>query len=142
MLSYEIDGSILTLRASGLTTPGQRQPVFDAIREDTSVPKDALVLIDVRQFDFDLREYLLADRLRALFFNLGPKCGPTLAVVIPSGLGADQARVLKSKAIDFGMRVSLFIDEQRARDWLSCFGMGLANHTTPRQMQRSTWPVT
>src|SRR5579863_7738537 len=119
MLSYEIDGSILTLRACGTTTLGQRQPVFDAIRADTSVPKAALLLIDVRQFDFGLSEYLLADRLRVFFDHLGPKCGPALAVVIPSGLSADQARVFKAKAIDFGMRVSLFSDEQSARDWLN-----------------------
>src|ERR1700730_16666864 len=71
MLSYEIDESILTLRASGTTTLAQRQPVFDAIRDDTSVPKDALILIDVREFDFGLSEYLLADRLRVLFDHLG-----------------------------------------------------------------------
>jgi hypothetical protein len=119
MLSYEIDGSILTVRASGTTTLAQRQPVFDAIRDDTSVPQDALILIDVREFDFGLSEYLLSDRLRVFFDHLGAKCGPMLAVIIPSGLGADQARVFKSKAIDFGMRVRLFSDEQSAREWLN-----------------------
>jgi hypothetical protein len=121
MLSYEIDGSILTLRASGSTTLGQRQAVFDAIRDDTSVPRDALILIDVRQYDFGMSAYLLADRLRIFFDHLGPKCGPALAVIIPSGLAADQARVFKSKAIDFGLRVNLFSDEQLARDWLNAY---------------------
>jgi hypothetical protein len=120
MLSYEIDGSILTIRASGRTTIAQRQLVFDAIRDDMNVPKHALILIDIHQLD-DMNEYLLADRLRVLFDHLGPKCGQTLAVIIPSALGADQARVWKSKPIDFGLRVSLFTDEQLARDWLNSY---------------------
>jgi hypothetical protein len=121
MLSYEIDGSILTLRASGTTTLGQRQSVFDAIRADPRVPNNALLLIDVRHYDFGMSAYLLGDRLRIFFDFLGPKCGAALAVIIPAGLGADQVHAFKSKAIDFGLRVDLFSDEQLARDWLNTY---------------------
>jgi hypothetical protein len=100
--------------------PAQRQTVFDAIRDDMNVPKNALILIDVHRLD-DMNEYLLTDRLRVLFEHLGPKCGLVLAVIVPSGLGADQARAWKSKPIDLGMRVSLFTDEQLARDWLNTY---------------------
>jgi hypothetical protein len=47
-LSYEIDDSILTLRASGTPTLNVRQPVFDAMWADACVPHGALLLIDAR----------------------------------------------------------------------------------------------
>ena len=119
MLSYEIDGSILTLRASGTTTRDQREPVFDAIRADTSVPKDALVLIDVREVDVGMSEYVVVERLRILIDQLGPKCGPICALIVPPG--TDQWRTFKTKGIDFGLRVNLFSDEQLARDWLNTY---------------------
>jgi hypothetical protein len=118
MVSYESDGSVLTLRASGTTTISERQPVFDAIRADASVPKDALLLLDVREVDVGMSEYAVVERLRVLFDELGPKLGPVCAMIVPQGL-AEQGRFFQTEAIGIGLRVGLFSDELSARRWLT-----------------------
>jgi hypothetical protein len=70
MVSYEIDGSILTFRASGTTTVERREPVFAAVRADARVPNGALVLLDVREVD--VSKHVVVERLRVLLDQLGP----------------------------------------------------------------------
>ena|ERR1700676_2300383 len=118
MLSYEINGSILTLRASGTTTLDERKPVFDAIRADAAVPDNALILIDAREVFIGMSEPVVVERLRVLLDQLGGKLGRRCALVIDPG-GADQAEIFKTEAPAFGLRVSLFTNEQLARDWLN-----------------------
>jgi hypothetical protein len=69
VFSYEVDGSILILRASGTTTLSERQRVFNAVRADAAVPSDALLLLDVREVDvregdLAMSEYTGVERLR------------------------------------------------------------------------------
>jgi|ERR1017187_7388497 hypothetical protein len=118
MVSYEIDGSILTFRASGTTTRDQREPVFAAVRADAHVPNGALVLLDVREVDVGMSAPVVIERLRVLFDLLGPKLGTTCAVIITPELG-DQASLFQTEATGFGLRVKLFSDERIARRWLN-----------------------
>jgi len=118
MVSYEIDGSILTFRASGTTTRDQREPVFAAVRADARVPNGALVLLDVREVDVGMSAPVVVERLRVLFDLLGPKLGTTCAVIITPELG-DQASLFQTEATGFGLRVKLFSDERIARRWLN-----------------------
>ena len=120
MLSYETDGSILTLRASGTTTRGEREPVFDAVRADAGVPNGALLLLDVREVDVWMSEYVVIERLRVLLDQLGPKLGPACAMIITPRV-ADQARIFQAEGAGFALRVGLFSDEQSARKWLNAY---------------------
>jgi hypothetical protein len=117
MLSYEIDGPVLTLRASGTTTLSERQPVFEAVRADANVPNGALVLLDVREVDVGMGGPTVVERLRVLLDQLGPKIGPVCAMIVPPGL-AEQARLFQVAGIGAGLKVGLFSDEQSAREWL------------------------
>jgi hypothetical protein len=49
MLSYEIDGDVLTLRVTGVPTDIERTTVYAAIRSDSRVPAGAFLLLDVRK---------------------------------------------------------------------------------------------
>ena len=118
MVSYEIDGSILILRASGTTTRDQRVPVLDAVRADARVPNGALLMIDVREVDVGMSKPVVVERLRLLFDLLGPKLGPACALIVTPGLGGDQASIFQAEAAGFGLRVELFSDERTARQWL------------------------
>ena len=118
MVSYEINGSILTFRASGTTTREQREPVFEAVRADVSVPNGALVLLDVREVDVGMSTHVVLERLRVLFDLLGPKLGPACALVLTPELG-EQASIFQTEALGFGLRAKLFSDEQTARQWLT-----------------------
>jgi hypothetical protein len=69
MVPYEIDGSILVFRASGTTTLGQREPVFDAVRADGRVPNGALLLLDVREVDVGMSKRIVTERLRVLWIS-------------------------------------------------------------------------
>ena len=120
MVSYEIDGSILTLRASGTTTLNEREPVFAAVRADASVPNGALLLLDVREVDVGMSKPVVVERLRVLLDQLGPKLGPLCAMIITSDLG-DQAQIFQTEGIGFGLRVGLFSDEPSAREWLKAY---------------------
>lgn len=86
-------------------------------------------MLDAREIDVGISEYVVGERLRVLFDQLGPKCGRNCAVIIPSGLGADQMRMFKERAVDFGLRLSLFNDEQLARDWLTGQRQDRVQHT-------------
>ena len=121
MVSYTIDDSILTLRASGETTMlHEHEPVFETLRADGDVPAGALVMLDVREVDVDINEYAVPERLRILFDQLGPKLGPVCAMLVRAGR-IEQARLFQTRAIAFGLLVALFSDEQPAREWLkSC----------------------
>jgi hypothetical protein len=125
MVSYEISGSILTFRASGTTSVGERKPIFDAIRADASVPNNALILLDVREVDVGMSEHAVVERLRVLLDQLGPKLGPACAMLVPQGL-AEQGRLFQTEAIGFGLRVRLFSDELTARQWLTNQSRGLS----------------
>jgi hypothetical protein len=120
MLSYEIDGSVLTLRGSGTITLQQRLHLFAAVRADAGVPNGALVLLDVRGIDVDLHDHAVIERTRVLVDQLGPKLGPACAIIIP--LAPDeQSRIYQDAASDVGLRVRFFRDEPSARQWLNAF---------------------
>jgi len=120
MLSYEIDGLILTLRASGTTTIAQRKPVFDAVRADLRVPNGALILLDVRKVEAGMGKHVVIERLRVLLDELGPKLGPACAMIVTLRI-LDQASMFQAEAVGFGLLVKLFSDEPTARQWLGAY---------------------
>ena len=120
-LSYEIAGSILTLRASGTPTLKERKPVYDAVRADAAVPNGARLLLDIREIDSAMySEHAVVERLRVLIDQLGPKLGSLCAMVVsPSPM--NQAHIMEEAGNGVGLRVALFTDEPSAREWLSTY---------------------
>ena len=120
-LSYETDGSILTLRASGTPTLKERKPVYDAVRADPAVPKGARLLLDVREIDVAMySDHAAVERFRVLIDQLGPKLGPVCAIIAAPWL-MKQMRVMQEAASGVGLRICLFTDEPSARHWLSTY---------------------
>jgi len=120
-LSYEIAGSILTLRASGTPTLKERQPVYDAVRADAAVPNGAQLLLDIREIDAAMySEHAVVERLRVLIDQLGPKLGSVCAMLISPSL-MTQGRIMQEAGSGVGLRVFLFTDEPSARHWLSTY---------------------
>lgn len=120
-LSYEIAGSILTLRASGTPTQKERKPVYDAVRTDAAVPNGARLLLDIRKIDAVMySEHAAVERLRVLIDALGPKLGPVCAMVVAPSL-MNQGRLIQEAGSGVGLRVALFTDEPSARHWLSAY---------------------
>ena len=119
--SYEIAGSLLTLRASGTPTLKERQPVYDAVRADAAVPNGAQLLLDIREIDAAMySEYAVDERLRVLIDQLGPKLGSECALVVAPSL-MNQERIMQEAGSGVGLRVSLFMDEPSARKWLGTY---------------------
>ena len=117
MLSYEVDGSILILRASGTSTADERGSALDAVRADERVPNGAPLLLDAREVDVIADRQVLVERLRTLLHHLGPKLGQVCAVLVAPRV-RDQAGMFKTEAVGIGLRVELFSDETAARRWL------------------------
>jgi hypothetical protein len=120
VFSYEVDGSILILRASGTTTLSERQRVFNAgpMRPfrlmrcccSTSVRSTSVRAISPSANTPGLNAYVLVDQL-------GRKLGPVCAVIVSPGL-AEQSRLFQDAGSGVGLRVGLFRDEPSARQWL------------------------
>jgi hypothetical protein len=117
MISYETDGRILTLRATGTTTLAQRIPVFAAIRDDPRVPDAALLLIDARTTDAAANEHVVVEHVRVLFEVLGNKLGTLCAMIVAPQIDPS-ARLFQNRALDLALEVSIFDDEVSARRWL------------------------
>jgi hypothetical protein len=120
LLSYEVDDSILTLRASGTATAEERQSVLDAVRTDERVPSGAPLLLDVREIDGVADKQVMVERLRLLLRHLGPKLGKVCALLVAPRV-REQADIFQREAIGIGLRVELFGNEPSARRWLSTY---------------------
>ena len=81
MISYRVDGPILVLTL-GVSTWVERSALYETIRADPSVPNNALLLIDARQFQDAVTEPLLRQRFALLRQQLGPKLGQVCAILV------------------------------------------------------------
>jgi hypothetical protein len=119
LLSYEVDGSILIVRASGTTTNDEREAVSDAVRADERVRNGAPLLLDAREVDGIGDRQAVVERLRSLLQHLGPKLGQVCALLVTPKV-RDQADTFKTEAVRIGLRVELFADEAAARPVAQC----------------------
>ena len=120
MLTYSIEGSILTIVATGTTSPEDRQQFYAGIEADPRVPRRALLLVDGRRADPTRDVLELGDRVHLIAQLLGPKMGPVCAIIAPPRLTPD-ANYLRAAGGQFGIRVAVFNDEPEARRWLATF---------------------
>jgi hypothetical protein len=120
MLSYECDGSVLTLTLRGTPHELQRTMVYSDIAADPRVPEAALLLVDIRRSDAIDDAADIERRARLLAERLGPKLGAACAVIVPPRL-AEAAALFQSMAPQLGLRIGLFRDEPEARQWLATF---------------------
>ena len=120
MLSYEIDGSILILRASGTATAEERASALDAVRADERVPSGAPLLLDAREVDGIAGKQVVVERLHMLLQHLGPKLGQVCALLVASRV-REQADIFQREAVGIGLRVELFGNEPSALRWLKTY---------------------
>jgi hypothetical protein len=120
LLSYEVDGSILIVRASGTTTADERQSVSNAVRADERIPNGAPLLLDAREVDVIAGKQVMVERLRGLLHHLGPKLGQVCALLVTQRV-REQADIFQRVAVGIGLRVELFGDEPAARRWLNTY---------------------
>jgi len=119
MLSYEFEASILIIRASGESTPEDRQLLLRIIREDPQIPQGSPVLLDLRKIDVTC-ELTPAERFSLMVEQLGPKMGWVCALLPPSK-PTDETKTFQVAGGSFGLRVEVFHDESSARKWLARF---------------------
>jgi hypothetical protein len=112
LLSYEVDGSILILRASGTATAEERESVLDAVRADAHVPSGPPLLLDLREIDGIADKQVMVERLRMLPQHLGPKLGPGCALLVAP-------------------RVREQADIFRQRRWVSAYGSNISATSHP-----------
>ncbi len=120
MLTYEMDGRILTIIATGTTSREERQAFYRDAGSDARVPDRALLLIDARRADPATGVHDLQLRAQLIAEGLGPKLGPLCAVIAPPRLTSDAA-FFQAAVGQLGLRVGIFNDEPEARKWLSDF---------------------
>lgn len=120
MLSYEIAGSILTIRAIGAPTAEHRDAVFAAVQADGRVPNGALLLIDASELTVPLNKEAATERLRRWFEGLRPKVGRVCAVIVEIDRVVD-SRFFQIAGTNLDLLVGVFTDEPSARRWLTAY---------------------
>jgi hypothetical protein len=120
VLTYSVDGSILTVVAAGTTGDTDRQHFYQTIREDSRVPDGALLLVDATRADPAKSIHELRERAHLIALRLGRKMGPVCAVITPPRLTED-AVYFQAASGELGVRVGIFTDEAEARRWLADF---------------------
>jgi len=120
MLSYSVDGRILTVVATGTTPGADRRQFYAGIEADARVPLGALLLVDARRADPVEDVHELEERAHLIASLLGPKMGPVCAIIAPPRLLTD-ANFFQAASGQLGIRVGIFNDEPDARRWLQTF---------------------
>ena len=115
MLSHRIRGRLLTLTVKGRYSPDERDAFLDTIGADPAVPSRAVLMIDIRELEFNPA---VGDGLRALIARIGPKLG-TVCAVVASDARWKLAQEFQRAASSQQLRVVVFRDEASARDWLA-----------------------
>jgi hypothetical protein len=116
--SYRINGRFVEICVPDGYSLAELRALFESIRDDPTLPSEALLL-----FDGSARTEVLTDadvrtRLAALLDILRPRMAPVFAVIVSSAI-ALSAQAAQRYATAAGVRVELFLDFERARRWLS-----------------------
>lgn len=125
MVTYRIDGKVLTLVVTGDLTDADRRAFFEAVRKDENVPEGASLLLDARDAAITFRDAILEDRVRTFLTELGRKFSGVCAIIESENdvlYGKRFQRVGES----LNARIGLFPDEESARRWLSVYVTGQA----------------
>jgi hypothetical protein len=127
---YRIRSPFVEVRVADGCSLNELRTLFESIRDDPKLPSDALLL-----FDSSGRRERLADsdvraRLGVFLDIMRPRMAPAYAVVVSTTIASAAETAQREAAVE-GIRVGLFQDFDRARNWLS----GHA-HTTNRARVR------
>jgi hypothetical protein len=120
MLSFSVDGQIVTIIAAGTTTTPDRRRFYEGVRVDPRVPERALLLIDARGANAAGSLDELQERAHLIVGILGSKMGSVCAIITAPHMVTD-AGFFQAASGELGVRVGLFNDESQARVWLSDF---------------------
>jgi hypothetical protein len=115
-----MDGPMLILAKSGISTLEERTALFDALRADPAVPNVALLLLDLRNDEDALGASELGARFLGLRRALGLKLGPACAMIVRDQHHSD-FRTIREMPAAHGLHLGMFADEAAAREWLGAF---------------------
>lgn len=120
MLTYHVDGRVLSIAASGTPSDDERRVLIEAILEDPRIPDAALVLLDVRRADARGNPREVEHRTRYFIQRLAPRIGPVCAVIVAPEM-MHEAVHMQSAGAEMGLRIGLFKSEADARQWLKAY---------------------
>jgi hypothetical protein len=115
-MSYEMRAGVIVVTPRGTPADGERLAMYEAIKQDTSVPKSVPVLLDWSRMD-NTSAGDIERRVRLFIARLGPKLGQVCAIIVPPRL-AVEGRQLQRTASAHGLRVAPFRDEASALRWM------------------------
>jgi hypothetical protein len=115
--AYRIDGQFVQVCVSDGSSLADLRALFESIRDDPTLPLNALLLFDGRARREVLAEPDIQRRLAVFLDILRPRMAPAFAVVVSSAI-APSSRAAQCHAEALGVRAELFQDVERARGWL------------------------
>jgi hypothetical protein len=121
VLTYEVAGQLLIVRASGLSQPSERRAFYERIRADRAVRDRSLLLLDMRLVRVTLTPELVSQRLYGLAEALGVKLGVACGLVVGDTQDEVGAYIFQAVGAELGLRVGIFAEETEARRWLAAY---------------------
>ena len=115
---YRINGPFVEICVADGYSLTDLRALFESIRDDPTLPSEALLLFDGSARTEVLTDAEIRARLAALLDILRPRMAPVYAVIVSSAI-ASSAQAAQRYASAAGIRVELFLDFERARRWLS-----------------------
>jgi hypothetical protein len=117
MPHYSSDGRILTFTVVAPSVAPEMAAIFQAIRDDATVPLAAPLLLDVRAVDWVMDEATMRRHFRGLHHGLGRKLGAACAVLTKT-LALAEHHWFRDAADGVSLRLGFFDNETDARRWL------------------------
>ena len=94
MLTYDVDGRVLSIVAAGTPSDDERRRLIETVEHDPRVQDASLVLLDVRRADKRGNPREVEHRTRYFIQRLGRKIGPVCAVIVAAGVVLFGGRLL------------------------------------------------
>ena len=129
--AYRINGPFVEICVADGCSLTDLRALFESIRNDPALPTEALLLFDASRRTERLTDADVRARLTALLEILRPRIAPMYAVVVSSAI-ALASQAAQQYAAAAGVRVELFRDFERAREWLSTCGRQSARNSPQR----------
>ena len=121
MRAYRINGPLVEICVADGCSLTDLRALFESIRNDPALPREALLLFDGTRRTERLTDADVRARLTAMLDILRPRIAPMYAVVVSSAIALASQAAQRYAAAE-GVRVELFRDFERAREWLATCG--------------------
>jgi len=117
--SYSIQGRVVVVQSPQAPSVEGARDIFVAMRDDSTIAKGALLLVDARESEVDLAPALVRNRVELMWSLLGAKFAPFIAMVPRSpATGLTIHRVQMDAFVYAGIQIGIFASVDEARQWL------------------------